>query len=124
MSSTSFFIIAALLTAVAATTDPIDRLVADLSADPMWMNGISPIIDLPQDASTKEVVAEVLKMTGFPSYPRRPWTYKILKIRQVHIKGPLPDLYTAVLLDTNHGRQIVLLRYLEHSWWSRVIGAG
>ena len=116
-------ILASLLIA-AAPVDPIDRLVADLSADPYWGNEASPSIDLPKAASTKEVVAEVLKMTGFPSYPRKPWIYKILKIRQVHIKGPLPDLYTAVLLDTNHGRQIVLLQYLGHGWWSDVIGAG
>jgi hypothetical protein len=121
-----FSIIVAVLAISATTSDRIDKLVVDLSSDPMWENGDSPALDLPETASTKQVVAETLKMTGFPVFPRGAITYKILEVRRVHIKGSLPDLYTAVLLKTDHlGYQIMLIKHLGHpgSWWTAIFGA-
>ena len=108
----------------AAVADPIDRLVADLlSSYGLWENGVFPILGLPETASTDEVVAKTFKMTGFDK--GQVTSYKVLKIRQVHIRGSLPDLYTAVLVQTDFGEKIVLLKYVGASvgWWSRVYDA-
>jgi hypothetical protein len=117
MSSLSFSILAALLVAVASTTDPIDKVVADLSANPLWENGLSASLDLPKTATTEQVVAKVFQMTGFSG---KGTSYKILKTRKVHIKGSLPDLYTAVLLKTGPNEEVVLLQY-NGDWWSRIL---
>ena len=126
MGFTPFSIIVAVLAISATTSDRIDKLVVDLSSDPMWENGSFPSLDLPETASTEQVVAETLKMTDFPVFPRRTMPYKILEVRRVHIKGSLSDLYTAVLIKTDHlGYQIILLKYLGHpgSWWTGIFGA-
>jgi hypothetical protein len=76
-----------------------------------------PIIKLPATALTEDVVSKVLE--------RQFGSYKILKIRQVHIQGSLPDLYTAVLVQTSAGDKIVLLKYGGEAvgWWSRIYDA-
>jgi hypothetical protein len=117
MSSISLSMFAALLVGAASTADPIDIWVAQLSADPLWENETSPNLDLPKTATTEQVVAKVFQMTGFSG---KGTSYKILKIKTVHIKGSLPDLYTAVLLKTGSNEVVVLLHYNE-DWWSRVL---
>ena len=118
MRSIFFSIFAALLVGCATTTaDPIDQLVSRLSTPPqshLWQNGLFPIIKLPATASTDEVLAKVLE--------RQVASHKILKIRQVHIPGSLPDLYTAVFVQTSAGEKIVLLKYEGEAvgWWSRI----
>jgi hypothetical protein len=108
-------------TPTATVSDPIERLVADFSASyGLWENGTFPMLGLPETASTDEVVAKTFKMTGFDK--GQVTSYKILKIRQAHIRGSLPDLYTAVLVQTDFGEKIVLFKYVGSSvgWWSRV----
>ena len=111
---------------VAATPlDPIDRLVNQLSADPLWGNGALPSLDLPKTATTTEqVVAEYLKNVRFPTEHPQLWKYRILEIRKVKIRPSL-DTFNAVLLDTNYGRQIILIQHdkgREWECWS--FGAG
>jgi hypothetical protein len=121
MRSILFSIFAALLVGCATTAaDPIDQLVTRLSTPPqsgLWQNGLFPIIKLPATASTNEVLAKVLE--------RQVDSYKVLKIRQVHIPGNLPDLYTAVLIQTSAGEKIVLFKYEGEAvgWWSRIYDA-
>jgi len=52
-------------------------------------------------------------------------SYQILQVRQVRIPGSLPDLYAAVLVQTNAGEKIVLLKYAGGAlgWWSRIYDA-
>jgi len=45
-------------------TNQIDRLVARLSSDGMWQNGLFKPVDLPQSASPEEVISQVDKQTG------------------------------------------------------------
>jgi hypothetical protein len=118
MSSISFPIIAALLLAVATTTDPIEKVVADLSANPFWGNGASPILDLPENALTDQLVAKTFKMHGFSE---KVTEYKIVEVKQVHIDLPVP--YTAVLVKSDRGKSVVLLRYEgpKVGWWSRIV---
>jgi hypothetical protein len=119
-------ILAATLIVGTTPTDPIDKLVADLSSNGLWENGSSPSLDLPKTAITEEVVAKTFATTGFPIPAGKAVTYKIVEIKQVHIKGSLPDLYTAVLLKTDRvGYQVMLLKYLEGTpgfWWTKIIG--
>jgi hypothetical protein len=97
----------------------IDLLVADLEAKPMWQNGGFPRLDLPRTASVPDVVAMVLTKVGFDA--GRVKTHRILETHEVGIGE---ERYTAVLLDTDLGRKIMLLRYGSPSgWWSRVFDA-
>ena len=115
MRSIFFIIVVALVAGCATTPDPIDRLVAGFSSSHgLWTRGLFPAIKLPGTASTDEVVAKVLE--------GQVASYKILKARPVHIQGSLPDLYTAVLVQTNVGEKIVLFRYDGETvgWWSRI----
>ena len=99
---------------------PIDALVTRLSSNPMWINGISPVISLPNTAESSAVIAECFKMTGFDEGHIK--NYKILEIKKVKIRGPLPDDYYAALVDTDLGEKIVLFQYSNPStgWWTRV----
>ena len=110
-------ILAATILVAASKTDPIDTWVAQLDAEPLWQNGTSPLLDLPQTAAIQQVVAKVFQMTGFAGYDK---PYKMLEIRKVHINGCQPGLYTAVLAETTHGKVVVLLQY-NGDWWSRVL---
>jgi len=107
-----------------STPDQIDRLVADLSSsNGMWLNGYQSIIHLPDSASPKQVVAQIFKEAEFDAGQRtstteRVTSYKILKIRQVHIPSHgESDLYTAVLVQTDRGEKIILLRRGDGWWW-------
>ena len=99
---------------------PFDRLAAQLSSSPLWQNGISPIIALPQTASTEQVVSKVFETISFDQ--GKVTQHRVLEVRQVRIKGSLPDQYTAALVETNLGEKIVLLRHEggPMGWWSRV----
>jgi len=101
-------------------TDPIENLVARLSSNHFWENGEYPNLGLPATASTEQVVSRVFQMIGFDR--GHVTSHKILKVREVHIPGSLPDIYTAVLVETNFGKKIVILKYVRESvgWWSRV----
>lgn len=104
--------------------DQIDQLVTELSSsNGLLMNEAYPILGLPETASTEEVVSKTFKMTSFDK--GRVENYKILQIRKVRIRGSLPDLYTAVLVETTFGKKIVLFRYVGETvgWWSRVYDA-
>jgi hypothetical protein len=94
-------------------SDPIDGLVARLSASPLWMNGLFASIRLPSAATPEQVVAKVLE--------RRVESYEIIEIREVHIKGGLQDPYKAALVKTNLGQKIVLFALLRDGiWWGRM----
>src|SRR2546422_3494314 len=85
-----------------------------------WRNGMSPILELPATASTEQVVSRVFQMTGFDR--GHVTSHKILKVRDVSIPGSLPDIRTAVVVDTDLVSKIVLLKYEGPAvgWWSRV----
>jgi hypothetical protein len=105
-------------------SDPVERLVARLSSSHgLWQNGLFPKLDLPATASTKQVVSRVFPMTGFDK--GHVAEHRILETRQVRIPGSLPDSYTAVLVDTDFGRKILLLKHEGPAvgWWSRVYDA-
>jgi hypothetical protein len=106
-----------------ATAEPIDDLVGRLSADHLWQNGASAVLDLPKEASSKQVVGKTFDMWSFASGRVKHFT--IIKQAEVRLPGSLPDVYTAILVQTDLGTKIVLLQYHEPpiGWWSRVYDA-
>ena len=46
--------------------------------------------------------------------------FKIKEVKSVKIEGSLPDIYTAVLCEPDHGQKIVLSQYRSSSWWTRI----
>jgi hypothetical protein len=106
--------------------DAIDLFVANLSADNgVWQNGFDTDV-VTKAATPEEVVSETFRMAEFQR--GRVTNYQILKIRKVHIDYQR-DTYTAVLVDTNLGRMIVLMQYIEGKdstsghWWRRIYSA-
>ncbi len=83
----------------------------------MWMNGISPFINLPETAQPDAVIAECLKHTVK--------TYKIIQMREVkihiQIRGAREEFHAA-LVDSDLGKKIVLFQYQGSTvgWWTRV----
>jgi len=101
--------------------DAIDRLVAKLASSfGTWMNGGAPVLEAPKDAPIEEVVKEVFEKTSFAQ--GKATECKILQQRRVRLEGPLPDIYTAVRVQTNLGEKIVILQEQGKGvgWWSRV----
>lgn len=134
MRSALFTIFAAILVGCATRPDAIDGLVANLSpphssASPFriyhsWDEGTFPILDVPTNASTDEVVERALQMSQFGGgVPGPKVSFKIMRVRVVREEGGnLPNQYTAVLIQTKFGEKIVLLKYENPGvgWWSRV----
>lgn len=97
--------------------DPVDRLVAELSASPMWNNGGFPKIDLPASTPIADVVATVFKNVSFDKGPVT--SHRVVSTKSVTI-GREPSPHTAVVVETNQGPKIVLLQHGPSGWWSRV----
>jgi len=108
-----------------APPDAIERLVARLSASRgLWLNGVTPRIDLPATAPVADVVAQLFQKSA-PAVGAVT-RHDIIESRQVRIPTHPADIgpdatYTAVLVDTNLGRRVVLMQYGPPSggWWSR-----
>lgn len=106
--------------------DAIGLFVATLSADHgLWQNGVDRI-QTTQAVSPEDVVSETFQTAQFER--GRVTTYQVLRIQKVHIND-FPETYTAVLVDTNFGRMIVLMRFVGDKnsmpghWWRRVYDA-
>ena len=87
----------------------------------MWINGLSPApLHAPTTASIDEVLAIIYK----PQRYRRTHDdvvthYKVLDRRQIRVEPNKEHELTAVLLETNLGKWIVLMRAREHDWYYR-----
>jgi hypothetical protein len=102
--------------------DAVDRLVAKLMPRlPTWKNGAFPRLDLPATATREQVVRLLLERIAFDRGGVS--THHILWTKEVDLGG---EGYSAVVVDTNFGRKIVLLRYEGKAtgWWSRVYSEG
>ncbi|MEW6303051.1 MAG: hypothetical protein AB1705_06245 [Verrucomicrobiota bacterium] len=100
-----------------AASDAIERLVARLSASRgMWQNGLFPRLDVPANATAEQVATKAFEMS------RREAMLRILETRKVRIPDSLPDQFTAVLVESQGERKIVLVQYVSEAvgWWSRV----
>jgi len=108
-------------------TDRISALVEELStSNSFWNTGFSPVVDLPGDTSVEEVIT---RLFDEPIGSGRVLQFEILEMRDVQlpIYGeiiPASDV-VAVLVHTNLGPKILLLRFNESTddWWTRVYDA-
>jgi hypothetical protein len=97
--------------------DPIDQLIADLSASDGWFAGSFMQLGLPEGASPKDVV-RAFCAAGDERGPVE--NYSILKIRQVNIPNGLGSgLYSAAIIQTKSGKMIVLMQYNDGDCWTR-----
>lgn len=121
MRSGIFILLAALMAGCATKPDPINQCVAKLSGG-IFLNGFPSGVDVPPTASMHEMISRIFQVR----YPGRVTKFKILEVRQVHIiDAPLPENdpasqqkdgpneYTAVLVDTNIGQKIIIMRYVN-----------
>jgi len=97
----------ALLTHFAAA-DEIDNVATNLASD--WNGGMNSIINLPETASTEEVLNRAFRVNFIDGV--HVTNYTVLKSRQVaipraHISNAYTDSYTAALVQTSHGEKIV-----------------
>jgi len=97
--------------------DPINQLVTKLSSsNGYWAYGIFTPVDLPESASTADVISEYCDSAYGDN------SHRIITIRRVCIGLSIPaDYYTAVLIDTAYGRKIVLLQFqgANAGWWCK-----
>lgn len=124
------FLLSLLLTvmipaAACAGSGEIDRLLARLGQTPwgLWENGVYPILDLPVDTPVEIVVKRCFEMTAFNQGHAKQHT--ILETRQVKIVNSAMKDYTAVLVDSDLGRKIVLISFTGSGsgWWTRIYDA-
>ncbi len=85
----------------------------------MWQNGLYLPIKLPPSAPIEDVLAQIYEKEHFYQ-SGKVGAYQVIEIRKV-----FNNHYTAVLIDTNLGKKIVLLNYdyQLNSWWNRVYDA-
>lgn len=107
----------------AADGDKIATLVSTLSKNQLWMNGVTPRVRLGADASPSEVLDRCFRMMRFDAGPIK--EYKIVAVRDVVIP---PDdksspTLTAVLVESDLGPKIVLMRFEKTDWWTRAFDA-
>ncbi len=105
--------------------DPIAELVARLSATHgLWHNGMFLPVQLPADASNERVLSRLFELSAFDA--GRVSSHHLLEARQIEIPGEVQGRYTALLVQTNLGRKIVILKFIgpEVGWWSRIYDVG
>jgi len=108
---------------VFAADDPITRISNQLSKNPMWDNGVFIPIKLPKSAKPVAILNQFFKNV---SAPRGYITdFDIEEIRQLKISNSDASPYTAALVSSDQGGQIVIFRYMtdEDCWWARMYGA-
>jgi len=102
---------------LANSENPIDHLVEKLQGELLWENGPYPIIKLPSTAQPNDVLNLVSSTNGPDNYGLAP--HEVLETRR--FIGPFFAGGTAVLIKTDHGKKIVLMRAQgKNSWWTRV----
>ena len=108
-----------------STPDPISVLTNRLNDEVggLWINGTYPIIHLPATATTTDVLNEAIKKTGFDEGHIK--KYKILTTRTVSLRAGNTNEYCALLIDSDLGRKILLMRYEGEitGWWTRFYNA-
>ncbi len=124
----AFFIVALVFTLLGCShRDPIDRLMAEVSkaSVPSYM---FRAIQLSATASPEQLISALIVRGDFEQKRITGTSVKILQMRSVNTTPPMPQGYTAVLLDTNLGLKIVLLQPLSsngkpHGWYYRIYDA-
>jgi hypothetical protein len=113
MKATLQIVLAATLLLGCSRQDPVDRLMGKVEQQSVPSYLVKPI-ELPDTASPEQCIS-ALTIRGALHLP------KILQVRQAHTSI---ENFTAVLLDSNDGQKIVLLRPSHtNSWYFRIYDA-
>jgi hypothetical protein len=106
-----------------AATDAIDTLIAKLNGSHVWRNGLYPSIRLPSNAPIDAVVEEAIGKVGFNE--GRIEHYTVVSARSVYLDRHQNQEYYALLIDTNLGRKVLLMRHEGDAagWWTRFYDA-
>lgn len=120
MKITSLIIAGAILISGCSRRDPIDQLMHELPHETVPSYPFKRI-ELPATATPEELLTALSKR-GPGELGHFDFTsYKISQVRSVRPEpDPVSEAYTAVLLDTNLGRRIVLLRPMKMGWYYRI----
>ncbi len=105
--------------------DPIAELVVRLSATHgLWQNGLFVPIQLPASASHEQVLLRLFELSAFNA--GRVSEHHVLDARRIEIPGGAQGQYTALLVHTNLGRKIVILKFSGPGagWWSHIYDVG
>ncbi len=80
-------------------------------------------VDLPATAAPTEVIDALSKRGTFRD--DQITSFKTLEVRRVHSlqKGAESVYYSAVLMDSNLGRKVVLLQPESHGWYYKIYDA-
>jgi len=101
-----------------STPDPIDGLSRYINESRgLWINGLYPTIDLPVTATTSDVLDEAIKKTGFAEGHIK--KYRIITTRKLILYDGNTHEYTAVMIDSDLGDKIILMRHNGGGWWTR-----
>ena len=102
--------------------DPIERLMSQVPFEDCASYLYQPV-SLPATASPKEVIAALSKRGTFRD--QRITDFTILEVRKVHSlqEGATSVFYSAVLMDSNLGRKIVLLQPESLGWYYKTYDA-
>jgi hypothetical protein len=93
-----------------STPDPIDGLSRYINESRgLWINGLYPKIDLPVTATTSDVLDEAIKKTGFDKGHIK--KYRIITTRKLILYDGNTHEYTAVMIDSDLGDKIILMRH-------------
>jgi predicted Ser/Thr protein kinase len=97
---------------------PIESLTRSLNqTGGMWINGLSPSLDLPQTATGDEVLLRIIAENRLGTNVR---TLELRKDWPIQVAASGGDHFTAALVETNSGKRIILFRWEGNTWWSRV----
>jgi PBP1b-binding outer membrane lipoprotein LpoB len=122
MKIASFIGLVAFVLSGCSHSDPIDRLMTQVPFEDVPSYLIQPVA-VPVTASPTEVI-DALSKRGTLHYDQIT-RFKILEVRKVHSqqKGAESVYYSAVLMDSNLGRKIVLLQPDSHGWYYKIYDA-
>jgi hypothetical protein len=105
----------------AEDVDPIDTLVKKLDASRgIWLNGGAPAINLPSNATPKEVIAEAVRKQPFDEGLIKSYTNEA--IREIELSNLVgqKEKYSAVLLQTDLGTKNLVFNFKTFGhWWIR-----
>jgi len=99
-------------------TDPVVRFSYQLYANPMWLMGMHSQLQLPVTATAEEIVAQEVSSVSFPE--GKITSYHIVRVEEITLAG---NPFSAVLLETNLGKKIVLYRHGDLYWSVKIYDA-
>jgi len=93
----------------------IDSIVVKLNASfGLWVNGLSPVISLPETASPEDVTAKYFSSVSDNAGPYQ--SHSITLHKFVQIDGVS---YGAIHANTNFGQRVVIMRWSAGGWWTK-----